>query len=829
MRNNLGIKKLNVDKTSFKPLTTLKQNDDLTVTLELYKEDQVFNITGQSVTITALRADKVKVEQTSGYVINNNKLTINFLNTMFGYPGISEIDINFKDSAGAMTCLSFFIKVDKKADGIIKVENNNNSNTGNNNTNTGTGTNEDINNLSVRVSLLENELNKLINNNSSYSGAINSLNTTVNNLSTTVNTLNNKVGSLENELSKLLNRIISLENNTNTTPPTDTTPPAETPPTDTTPPQETPTPVKTNILPKFEATEWTYIDGATNINKNGYSVNFTTPTAWEGVSLWGWNDIKEGDTITIGVSGTSENVRLQLWANETDILQFETGTGAREKTITIPASSNGYDLSIVSNTASSTIRIDEIFVYKNNSSSGGSTGGGSNTITTVDPYPLLGKQVGYRKVKESSELASNNVIVATATEFKNAVSNATAGKTIYVRAGNYNLGSLNISKSGTSSSYITIKNYPGETPVITGSQIIFTSSAKYINFEGFLIKDLTGHWIACVKFNGGSSNINFRNNEVTNIKQQKPSASENSGCNPVVLYGDTSTPISNITIENNYIHDCDTGWSEALTAEGNVTDCYLLQNTIDNCQNIGIDLAGNFEWTGTVGSSTNQARNILVARNLVMNCQSPYATSAGLYCDGGRDNIFEYNVVYHSQCGIELGAEEPGATVENFHVRNNLIIDCGRSIGVGGYQDTSATHRNSYIYNNTIIGKDGQAENCGLLLERTSNVEFINNIVVGQSSKFEFFAAGKGTNVTRANNLYYKPGGSLPSGESNSIFSNPGLKNLTYDLTGNFTLSDGSAAIDKGKDLTEDKRGTVDLLGNTRLKNNKLDIGAYEY
>ena len=1098
MKNDLGIKKINVDKSNYKAIASIKKGDDVKVILELYKNNSSFNVSGQTITITALREDGVKIEQKNAFSVSGNKITVDFLNTMFECVGITEIDINFKDSTGNMTSLSFYMKIYDKANRIINI---NTGNTGGSNNSSG---NIDISGLQNRLSTLEGQVNYILNNmpsggDSNNDVVLRELTTKVNTLNNTVSTLNGKVSTLEGELSNLKNRVSILENKNNVTIPPSNNPPSTKPPTEATP---TPTPPSTgtNILPKFTSSDWTYISGATDVIKNEYTTSFTTPTAWEGVSIWNWQGVNAGDVIIVGVSGSGSDTQIQLWANEEEILKFTSGTGAREKTITIPESATGYDLSIVTGTAKGTVSVSGLYVYKKSSSTSpaptppstgtnllpeftssdwtyidgatsvvknghstsfvtpkawegvsiwnwkgvkagetitvgvketnnntqiqlwaneeeilelesgtearektitlpeapitgydfsivstterttvsvkdvyvyngkgsssskpeeqppttpppdtsppiamstvnilprfdssswtyieGATNVVKNEYTTsfttptawegvsiwnwqgikegniikvgvkgssenvrvqlwvnqvdvlglengtgarekvivvppsntgydfsivsstenstvsikdiyvykadltvgVDPYPLLGKNVGYRRVKESSSLSSNHVIVYNASTFKNAVANAKPGQTIYVRNGSYSLGTLNITKSGASSEYITIKNYPGERPNIVGSQVTFANNVKYVNFEGFLLRDLQGSWISCLKVGAGCSYINIRNNEITNIKQLK-SNSENNGCNPLVLYGDGSTPISNCIIENNYIHHCDTGWSEALTLNGNVTNCQVIQNTIDDCKNIGIDLAGNFSWTGSVGDSNNQARFITVARNLVMNCQSPYATSAGLYCDGGRNNTFEYNITYNCQCGIEVGAEEAGATVENFYIRNNLIINCGRSIGVGGYQSTSATHRNTYIYNNTIIGKDGQAENCGLMLERTNNVEFCNNIVIGQS-EFEFYENynNLGKNVIRKNNLYYKPDGSLPSGEDNSIFADPKLSKLTYDLSGDFKLTELSEAIDKG--ITSDKYGDIDILGNTRVKNSKVDIGAYEY
>lgn len=453
----------------------------------------------------------------------------------------------------------------------------------------------------------------------------------------------------------------------------------------------------------------------------------------------------------------------------------------------------------------------------------------NTSVQLGDTYLILGNRIVGYKATSTEENISGTTVVSSESQLKTAISSASAGDTIYVRGGNYTISKgLSISKAGTSSEYITIKNYPNETPTFTGTAITFSSSCKYLNFEGFVIKDVANlDWGTCVCVSGGASHINLRNLEITNITCKSFSSNSSNGCNPLVLYGDSSDSINNILIENCYVHDCDTGWSEAITCNGNVENCIIRNCTIDNNKNIGIDLAGNFSWTGTVGSSTNQARNILVENCLVMNCQSPYATSAGLYCDGGRDNTFRYNVLYNCQCGIELGAEEAGATVQNFHVYGNLIIDCGRSIGVGGYQTTSATHQNSYIYNNTIICGNSNAENYGLMLERTSNVKFVNNIVYG-SRGTTLYSSGSGTNVTLQGNCWYKSSGNKPSQDASGIFANPLFINNTGSFNGNYNLSSTSPCKNNGVSATTEYIGDVDLNGNARI-NGVLDIGAFEY
>lgn len=456
----------------------------------------------------------------------------------------------------------------------------------------------------------------------------------------------------------------------------------------------------------------------------------------------------------------------------------------------------------------------------------GSSSGGNNTNTVIgSTYLTLGNRtVGY--VQDITGTTSNNaIIVSTASALSSAISNAKAGTTIYVKGGTYTVSDgLTISNSGSSGNPIVIKNYPEETPILTGTQVSISSGTKYVTFEGFKIQDLTQlDWDTCLSVGSGCSYITLRNLEITNIK----SVTADNGCNPLVLYGDGSTPISNCLIENCYVHDCHTGWSEAITLNGNVTDCIVRNCCIDNTMNIGIDLAGNFSWTGTVGDANNQARNILVENNLVMNCQSPYATSAGLYCDGGRDNTFRYNVVYNCQCGIELGAEESGATVQNFHVYGNLIVDSGRSIGVGGYQSTSATHQNTWIYNNTIICGTSNEENYGLYLERTKNLYFVNNIVYGASGTELYTTSGNASNITLNGNCWYN--GTKPSADSTGITSDPLFKNNNGSWTGNYNLQLTSPCINKGQTVSDMTLcGTTDINGNARA-NNTIDIGAFEY
>ena len=82
--------------------------------------------------------------------------------------------------------------------------------------------------------------------------------------------------------------------------------------------------------------------------------------------------------------------------------------------------------------------------------------------------------IGYKKVSESSSSAvSSAKVCSSASAFKSAVESAKAGSVIYMKGGTYSGVNLSIDVQGSSSSYITIKNYPGDTVTFTNSTVEF--------------------------------------------------------------------------------------------------------------------------------------------------------------------------------------------------------------------------------------------------------------------------------------------------------------------------------------------------------------------
>lgn len=114
MRNNFKLYKLHVDKTSYTPIATVKEEDNVTLNLELFKDNVPLALTDQIITLSGLRSDKVIIEQTDGFSIDDNRLTINLKNNITAKNGIVYLELTLTDNLGSMTTLDFYLKVNRK-------------------------------------------------------------------------------------------------------------------------------------------------------------------------------------------------------------------------------------------------------------------------------------------------------------------------------------------------------------------------------------------------------------------------------------------------------------------------------------------------------------------------------------------------------------------------------------------------------------------------------------------------------------------------------------------------------------------------------------------
>ena len=512
---------------------------------------------------------------------------------------------------------------------------------------------------------------------------------------------------------------------------------------------------------------------------------------------------------------------------------------------------------------------------------------------------LLFFSTGYAQIyvaTTGNDLSGNGTAALPYKTIVKGVQSAASGATVLVSPGTYNEVSeifigqpLTLKKNGTAEVIVdasgrgTAANKYMVGIVNTGNVTI-----EGITFANNIGNGSKGAWILSNNTTGTRNNNVIKNCSFENIGwisnnlSTKPSSSS-IAANAIRVEGGSATAITNVTLLNNNVENCATGWGEAVTITGNVNGFTVQGNFIFNIANIGIVAAGNY-FTGAP-TNVNQARNGLIIGNEVYNCMSGIATSAGIYLDGSINCRVEKNEVYRCGAGISIGGEQSlgtGATVPGGHILNNNEIynNVIAGIIIGSNNATTATV-NTKIFNNTFyknrtgvvvngitsigtapneIPLSSAANNFGgeVQLQNINGVTFKNNIVYAFNSKKTFVALAGYTVAAYVSdyNLFFRDvdtsfmfdrgsvsfNGNTGAGASyatlaafktatsldlNSTIANPAFVNAAiFD----FYLSAGSSARNKGDiAFSTTNSGTTDFIFNTRRREGRVDIGCLEY
>lgn len=210
-------------------------------------------------------------------------------------------------------------------------------------------------------------------------------------------------------------------------------------------------------------------------------------------------------------------------------------------------------------------------------------------------------------------------------------------------------------------------------------------------------------------------------------------------CGPLSVLGSDKDAMRDITIDGNEVHHNNPGWSESVTVNGYVDSFKVVNNLVHDNKNIGIVAAGNYPWVidpfngFTTPPAQNYARNGNISGNIVYNCLSPYAASAGIYLDGARSVLIERNQVYQNHVGISVGNETPNSHSGGHIIRNNILYDnvwTGMVLGSNGY---NAWVENVKVLNNTFHRNNTRAAT--LLVKRDGNghVQLVNGVAVSET------------------------------------------------------------------------------------------------
>ena len=452
---------------------------------------------------------------------------------------------------------------------------------------------------------------------------------------------------------------------------------------------------------------------------------------------------------------------------------------------------------------------------------------------------------------------------------QHAASTVGAGSTVYLESGSYKPFTVNVSGSATSG-YTTFTNYPGEAATIDGTLFTGTGEAglvqitneNYITISGLNIvngSSSSGSFSPDgILVSGSDNHINIDNNTIHNIVTTDTD-SYASAHGILVLGNSSSGDIDNITLNNNQVYSLQTGWSESVTLNGDVTSFTVENNTIHDNNNIGLDLAGGYG----VSPLVDQARNGEVNNNTIYNCSTysnPVYTHnyecAGLYFDGSTNITAERNTVNNNDFGVQVSAENSGKVSSYITVRDNVIYSNAiTGLGIGGFGTGNGGTSNCTFVNNTIYGDDTLGQYNGEILVRfhTTGNLFENNIVYALSPQATFVRneapSDSDTIGTFDYNCYYCTAGAASSNwywineayysgfsawtnitgyteDAHSVFANPLFVSLTSP---NFNLSTGSPALNSGNYLLgSTDYGSYDFASNARTIGSTIDMGAFE-
>ncbi|MCP9762970.1 3-coathanger stack domain-containing protein [Lacihabitans soyangensis] len=476
-------------------------------------------------------------------------------------------------------------------------------------------------------------------------------------------------------------------------------------------------------------------------------------------------------------------------------------------------------------------------------------------------YTLHAQNTYY--VSPTGSNSSNGSFASPWQTLQHALLNVNQGDIVYFRDGIYPTQFAIAQNSGGASTPITLKNYPNEVPIIDGSgyplqTLLLLNSKSNIVIDGLTFRNITGNGVRGLFITGSSSNIVVKNCTFTAINEAVGQNYTPSGnALPLKVCGtDNNLPITNISLINNHVYNCRTGFSEGISISGNVDGFLVEGNLVHDITNIGIVAAGFYGDCGT----NKQARNGKIQKNTVFRCRFPNlsvnATASGIYIDGARNVVAERNLVYECQVGLQIGSEVIGGTANNDTLRSNLAYNNDRwgiGIGANNYPTSSGKVQSSALLNNTVLKNASkntdyaESDKYGELnftFAENSTVQnniFSSNIdnrlytisyfsMTGNSINYNLVFANQDITPSVKRDFVHMNWATFKtvSGhDANSAFTDPQF-NGTNIASPELHLKPNSPAINSGNSFFMNKVGISDFDGNNRYFNN-LDIGAFEY
>ncbi len=384
-----------------------------------------------------------------------------------------------------------------------------------------------------------------------------------------------------------------------------------------------------------------------------------------------------------------------------------------------------------------------------------------------------------------------------------------AGKTVYVRAGVYK-EKVRISRSGTQAAPVKFLAYPGELPVVDGTNTLPTSYDGLISVKADWVT-VTGFEIRNSKYMG----VGLYGKHDT-ISGSYVHHTQKSGIN---ISGDYGAAIANrvwrASILNEYGKS--STWSTGITASRDSTDG-LTQYAI---------IRGNVVWeVWGQGISTYESDHILMEDNIV---HDSYATN--IYLSDTTNTLCQRNFVYMNpnsyvfghgaNVGIMMGDEKAKPASANNKVINNIAYYNRRNFywWQGNFNGGLI---NDVIANNTFV--NAAAVNNIQINSGAHKNTLIDNNIINQDGSLAIALVAKNSELHFSNNLWSKTPPSSVTGPGTVVSAPQFTKTGGSPFTSSyFQLVSASPAVNKALPLSDVPNDYA-----SKLRIAPPDIGAYE-
>jgi len=294
------------------------------------------------------------------------------------------------------------------------------------------------------------------------------------------------------------------------------------------------------------------------------------------------------------------------------------------------------------------------------------------------------------------------------------------------------------------------------------------------------------------------------------------------------IYIDNASPsITGNLVTNNTA--CNGGAGIAVT----FSSAFVQSNTVTNNSQSGC--AGG---VGGGGIEVGGAGAAQILANVVENNSWSSSGGGGISLWGAgtptlRNNYIRGNVAYDQGGGIYIVNYSNALIVQNLIYNNTLTEDINAGQGAGIYLLVPSGYAGPLLVNNTIVGTSSSVQGSAVYASGFyDQAMFYNNLMIGASGTNAVFCDSTydQTPPTFTDNDAYSPKGTgllgtcaTQSGANGNISVNP-----MFAGASNFHLRAASPAINAG-DVSAPDIPPLDLIGNPRIVDGNIDMGAYEY